>query len=78
MRGIEALYVLVFAGPLEAQEPALHARIVGRMIELAAALDQPSIAVLDRSQVMVLSEQLAGDFLDAAGVLGLEEPMLGG
>ena len=76
--GIEALYGLSFASALRASEPALHTRIVGRMIELSAALRVPSIEALDQSRVAALSERLAGDLQDAALALGLERPMLGG
>jgi iron uptake system component EfeO len=78
MAGIEALYALSFAPVLEARDPALHERIVGDMIDLAAQLDQPAIGAMDRSRVMALSEQLAGDFQEAAAALGLEQPLLGG
>ena len=78
LRGIEALYALSFAPALEAQDPVLHRRIVERMMDLGAALAVPSIADLDQSRVMALSERLAGDLQEAAGVLNLEEPALGG
>jgi hypothetical protein len=78
MAGIEALYALSFAPVLEARDPALHERIVGDMIDLAAQLDQPAIGAMERSRVMALSEQLAGDFQEAAAALGLEQPLLGG
>jgi iron uptake system component EfeO len=78
MIGIEALYGLSFAPALRAADPALHARIVDRMIELVAALQVASIEALDQTRVAALSERLAGDLQDAALTLGLERPMLGG
>jgi iron uptake system component EfeO len=78
LTGIEALYALSFARALEAHDPALHRRIVAHLVELGGALAVPAIDALDQSRVMALSEQLAGDFQDAAGVLGLAEPSLGG
>jgi iron uptake system component EfeO len=78
MAGIEALYALSFAPVLEAQDAALHERIVSDMIDLAAELNQPSIETMDRASVMALSERLAGDLQDAALALGLEKPVLGG
>jgi iron uptake system EfeUOB component EfeO/EfeM len=78
LAGIEALYALSFARAVEAQDPALHRRIVARLVDLGAALAVPSIDALDQRRVMALSEQLAGDFQDAAGVLGLEQPSLAG
>jgi hypothetical protein len=47
------------------------------MVEFGEALAVPSIDNLDMGQVMALSEQLAGDFQDAAAALGLKEPWLG-
>ena len=78
LAGIEALYALSFARAVETQDPALHRRIVARLIDLGAALAVPSINALDQSRVMAASEQLAGDFQDAARVLGLEQPSLAG
>jgi iron uptake system EfeUOB component EfeO/EfeM len=78
LAGIEALYALTFAHALEAEDPALHHRIVAHLVELGGALAVPAIDALDLSRVMALPEQLAGDFQDAAGVLGLAEPSLGG
>lgn len=76
--GIEALYSLSFAPAVTAADPALHRRIVSRMVALGKALAAASIETLDRSRVMALSEQLAGDLQDAALAVGLERPMLGG
>jgi iron uptake system EfeUOB component EfeO/EfeM len=78
LAGIEALYALSFARAVAELEPALHRRIVERLVDLGAALAVPSIDALDQSRVMALSEQLAGDFQDAAQILGLEPPALGG
>ena len=78
LSGIEVLYALSFASTLEAEDPALHRRIIQRMMDLGAVLAVPSIADLDQGRVMALSERLAGDFQDAALLLGLEEPALGG
>lgn len=77
MLGIEALYALSFADTVKDRDAELHARIMRRMISLASALNVASIEQLDRSQVMALSEQLAGDFQDAATRLGLKSPQLG-
>jgi iron uptake system EfeUOB component EfeO/EfeM len=78
LAGIEALYALSFARAVEMLEPELHRRIVARLVDLGAALAVPSIDALDQPRVMAVSEQLAGDFQDAARVLGLEQPSLGG
>lgn len=78
LAGIEALYALSFARTVEAADPALHRRIVTHLVELGGALAVPALEALDQSRVMALSEELAGDFQDAAGVLGLEPPALGG
>lgn len=78
LAGIEALYALSFAPAVEAEDPALHRRIVTHLVELGGALAVPAIDALDQRRVMALSEQLAADFQDAAGVLGLEQPSLGG
>jgi len=76
--GIEALYSLAFAPAVSAADADLHRRIVICMVELGEALGAPSIEALERSRVMALSEQLAGDLQDAALAVGLERPMLGG
>jgi iron uptake system component EfeO len=78
LAGIEALYALSFARAVEVLERALHRRIGERLVDLGAALAVPSIDALDQSRVMAVSEQLAGDFQDAAGLLGLDQPALGG
>ena len=78
LAGIEALYALSFARAVKGLEPALHRRIGERLVDLGAALTVPSIDALDQRRVMAVSEQLAGDFQDAARVLGLKQPSLGG
>jgi len=78
MIGVETAYALAFAAKLQEKAPELHNRILSDMVALTAALDVDKLEDLKRTEVMRLSEQLAGSLQQAAKPLGLESPTIGG
>jgi iron uptake system component EfeO len=72
LQGIEVVYALSFAALTRTSQPALHARIISNLIALGVALRVPSIAELEGSSVLMLSEGLRDAFQEMAVLVELE------
>jgi iron uptake system component EfeO len=72
LQGIETVYALSFAAIGRSRQPALHARIVGDLIALHAALRAASPAEVEGAAVVALSGRLRDAFQEMAVLVELE------
>jgi iron uptake system EfeUOB component EfeO/EfeM len=74
--GLESVFRIVFAEPLQARDPKLTEQVGANLGELRALLQVPALTRLDSGKLRAKSEELIISLQAAAPLLGLQPPSM--